>query len=111
MWFVITPMKHPDVILQSIPSAIIPPGQAPGEFFEVVKSTAPGQNFPGKALPRGKETPTPWEYFRRSSQPFLLISVKMLGFCRNQILKRIVRLSNYSLVIPSSFSLSTILKF
>ena len=32
------------------------------------------------------------------------------GFCRNQTLKRIGRLSNYSLVIPSSFSLVPYLK-
>ena len=63
-----------------------------------------------KALPRGKKTPTPGEYFRRSSQPFLLTGVEILGFFRNQRLKRIERLSYYSLVIPSSFSLSTILK-
>ena len=82
----------------------------PGNFFEVVKSPAPGQNFPAKARPRGKKTPTPGEYFRRSSQPFLLTGVAILGFFRNQRLKRIERLSYYSLVIPSSFSLSTILK-
>ena len=33
-----------------------------------------------------------------------------MEFCRNQTLKRTGRLSNYSLVIPSSFSSSTILK-
>ena len=95
---------------QSNPSANIPPGQTPGEFFEVVKSPAPGQNFPAKARPPGQKTPTPGEYFRRSSQPFLLTGVEILGFFRNQRLKRIERLSYYSLVIPSSFSLSTILK-
>ena len=95
---------------QSIPSANTP-GQTPGEFFEVVKSPAPGQNFPAKARPpRQKKNTYPGEYFRRSSQPFLLIGVEILGFCRNETLKRIGRLSNYSLVIPSSFSLSTILK-
>ena len=87
-----------------------PPGQTPGEFFEVVKSPAPGQNLPAKARPPGQKTPTPGEYFRRSSQPFLLTGVEILGFFRNQRLKRIERLSYYSLVIPSSFSLSTILK-
>ena len=88
-----------------------PPGQTPGGFFKVVKSPAPGQNFPAKARPLGqKKTPTPGEYFRKSSQPFLLMGVEILGFCRNQTLKRIERLSYYSLVIPSSFSLSTILK-
>ena len=95
---------------QSIPSANIPPGRPPGNFFEVVKSPAPGQNFPAKARPPAQKTPTPGEYFRRSSQLFLLICVEILGFCSNQTLKRIGRLSNYSLVIPSSFSLSTILK-
>ena len=88
-----------------------PPGKPPGKFFEVVKSPALGQNFPAKARPPwGKETPTPGEYFRRSGQLFLLIGVEILGFCRNQTQKRIGRLSKYSLVIPSSFSLSTILK-
>ena len=37
------------------------------------------------------------------------IGVEILKFCRNQTLKRIERLSNYALVIPSSFILSTIL--
>ena len=82
----------------------------PGEFLEVVKNPATSQNFPAKAWPHGQKTPTPGEYFRRSSQLFLLIAVEILGFCRNQTLKRIGRLSNYSLVIPASFSLSTILK-
>ena len=86
-----------------------PPGQTPAEFFEVVKALPQGKIFPQKHGP-GTKTPTPGEYFRRSSQPFLLIGVEILGFCRNQTLKRIGRLSNYSLVIPSSFSLSTILK-
>ena len=95
---------------QSIPSANIRLGKPLGNFFEVVKSPAPGQNFPAKARPPGIKTPTPGEYFRRSSQTFLLTGVEILGFCRNQSLKRIGRLSNYSLVIPSSFSLSTILK-
>ena len=87
-----------------------PPGKTPGNFFEVVKCPAPGQNFSAKARPLGQKTPTPGEYFRKSSQLFLLIGVEILGFCRNQTLKRIERLSYYSLVIPSSFNLSTILK-
>ena len=96
---------------QSIPSGNIPPGKPPGNFFEVVKSLAPGHNFSAKAKPPGQKTPTPGEYFRRSSQLFLSIGVEILGFCRNQTLKRIGRLSSNLLVIPSSFSLSTILKF
>ena len=89
---------------QSIPSANIPsPGKLPGNFFEVVI-------FLQKHGPRDKKTPTSREHFRRSSQPFLLIGVETLGFCRNQTLKKIGRLSNYSLVIPFSFSLSKILK-
>ena len=84
-----------------------PPGKPPGNFFEVVKSPSPWQNF----LPlRQKKTLTPGEYFRRSSHPFLLTGVEILGFCRNQTFKRIGRLSNYSLIIPSSFNLNTILK-
>ena len=71
-----------------------PPGKPPGNFFEVVKSPAPGQNFPAKARPPGQKTPTPGEYFRRSSQPFLLTGVEILGFYRNQTLKRNGRLSN-----------------
>ena len=82
----------------------------PGNFFEVVNSPAPGQNFSAKARPPGQEKTYPGEYFERSSQLFLLIGVEILEFCRNQFLKRTGRLSNYSLVIPSSFSLSTILK-
>ena len=89
------------------------PRQTPGEFFEVVKSPAPGQNFSAEALPpgtkntypRGQKTPTPGSTFRRSGQPFLLTGVKIFGFCRNQTLKRIGRLPNYSLVIPSSLKL------
>ena len=95
---------------QSIPSANIP-RQTPGEFFWGSQKPCPGQNFPAKARPLGqKKPPTPGEYFRRSSQPFLLIDIEIPGFCRNQTLKRIGRLSNYSLVILFSFSLSTILK-
>ena len=74
------------------------------------KALARGKNFPAKVGPQGQKTPTPSKYFRRSSQPFLLIGIEILGFCRNQTLKRIGRLSNHPLVIPSSFSLSTIVK-
>ena len=87
-----------------------PHGKPPGNFFEVVKGPAPGQNFPQKHGPRDKKTPTPREYFERSGQLFVLIGVEFLEFCRNQTLKRTGRLSIYSLVIPSNFSLSTILK-
>ena len=44
------PQTADDVMHQSIPSANIPPGK----FFEVVKSPAPGQNFPAKARPPGQ---------------------------------------------------------
>ena len=74
--------------------------------FEVVYSPARGKIFLQKYGPRDKK-PTPGEYFRRS---FLLIGVEIWRFCRNQTLKRIGRLSKYSSLIPSSFSLSTILK-
>ena len=87
-----------------------PPRQTPGEFFWGGQKPCPGKNFPAKARPPGQKTPTPGEYFRRSRQPFLLTGIEILGFGRNQTLKRTVRLSNYSLVIPSSFSLSTIFK-
>ena len=44
------------VMRQSIPSANIPPpGQTPGEFFEVVKSPALGQILSAKARPLGHE--------------------------------------------------------
>ena len=79
---------------QSIPSANIPQANPQGNFFEVVKSPAPGQNFPAKAQPLGQKTPTPGEYFRRSSQPFLLTGIEILGFYRNQTLKRNGRLSS-----------------
>ena len=97
---------------QSIPSANIPPpGANPrGNFLRWSKALPRGKIFLQKHGPQGKETPTPWEYFRRSGQFFLLIGVEILGFCRNQTQKRIGRLSKYSLVISSSFSLSTILK-
>ena len=87
-----------------------PPGQTSGKFSEVVKSPAPGQHFGLQITAPGTKNTNPREYFRRSSQPFLLIGVEILGYCSNQTLKIIGRLSNYSLVIPSSFSLSTILK-
>ena len=78
-----------------------PPPQAnPVELFEAVKKPSPRQNFSAKARPQGQKTPTPGKYFRRSSQPFLLIGVEILEFCRNPTLKRIRRLSNSSLVIP-----------
>ena len=60
------------------------------------------QSIPSANTPRGKKHPRPGI----CSQPFLLIGVEVLEFCRNQ---RIERLSNNFLVIPSSFSLSTIL--
>ena len=81
-----------------------------GNFLRWSKALPRGKIFLQKHGPRGKETPTLGEYFRRSGQLFLLIGVEILGFCRNQTWKRIGRLSKYSLVIPSSFSLSTILK-
>ena len=98
------------VMHQSNPSANIPPGKSPGNFLRWSKALPRGKIFLQKHGPRGKKTPTPGEYFRRSSQPFLLTGDEILGFFRNQRLKRIERLSYYSLVIPSSFSLSTILK-
>ena len=94
------------VMHQSIPSANIPPAN---HCFQVVKSPAPRQNFLQKHGPRDKKTPTPGEYFERSSQVFLLIGIEILEFCRNQTLKRTGGLSSYSLVIPSSFSLITML--
>ena len=88
-----------------------PPWANPrGIFLRWSKALPRGKIFLQKHGPRGKKTPTPGEYFRRSSQPFLLTGVEILGFFRNQRLKRIERLSYYSLVIPSSFSLSTILE-
>ena len=36
-----------------------PPRANPREFFEVVKSPAPLQNFPAKARPTGQKIPTP----------------------------------------------------
>ena len=53
--------SHEQLMHQSIPSANIPrpPGQTPGEFFEVVKSPAPGQSFPAKARPPGQKTLPP----------------------------------------------------
>ena len=87
-----------------------PPGNPPPlGIFWGSQSPAPGQKFSAKG-PWDKKAPAPEEYFGRSSQPFLLIGVEILEFWRNQTLKRIGRLSNYSLVMPSSFSLSTILK-
>ena len=97
-----------------IPSTNTPQGKLQGKFLEVIKSPAPGQNFSAKAQPPGQENTYPREYFERSSQLFLLIGIAILKFCRNQTLKRTGRLSNYSFVIPSSFSLSvilTVLKF
>ena len=88
-----------------------PPQANPwGIFLRWSKALPWGKLFLQKHSPWGKKTPSPKEYFRRSSQPFLLIGIQILRFCRNQTLKRIGRLSNYFLVIPSSFSLSTILK-
>ena len=75
-----------------------PLGKPPGNFFEVVKSPAPGQNFLQKHGPQEKETPMPEEYLERYSQLSLLIGVEILEFCRTQTLKRTERLSNYSLV-------------
>ena len=46
----------------SPPTSPPPSGTPPGNFFEVVKSPAPGQNFCAKARPRGKKAPSPGEY-------------------------------------------------
>ena len=105
----ITKIRHWAITLmlmdQSVPGANIPPGN----FLEAVKNSVPGQNFSAKArAPPGKKAATPREYLRRYSQPFLLIGVEILEFCGNQTFKKIGSLSNYSLVIPFSFSLSTI---
>ena len=107
----VKPMAHHGSCINQFQMRTSPLGQTPQEiFFEVVVSPALGQNFPAKAWPSGQKIPTLGEYVRRSSQPFLLIGTEILGFCRNQTLKRIGRLSNYCLVIPASFSLSTILE-
>ena len=44
---------------QSIPSANTPPSTPLGNFFEVVKSPAPGQNFCAKGRPPGQKAPMP----------------------------------------------------
>ena len=62
---------------QSISSANMPPGKPPGNVFDVVKSPTQGQNFSAKARPPRQNTYT-GEYFRRSSQPLLLIGVEIL---------------------------------
>ena len=84
--------------------------QTPGEFFWGGQKPCPGAKFSCKSTAPGAKTPTRGEYFKRSCQPFLLTGVEILGFYRNQTLKRIGKLSNHSLVIPSNFSLSAILK-
>ena len=48
------------VKFHSIPSAKIPLGKAPGNFFEAVKSPAPGQNFYAKARALGQKSTHPW---------------------------------------------------
>ena len=87
-----------------------PPWANPRGIFSRWSKALPRAKFSCKSMAPGQKTSTPEEYLRRSSQPFLLTGVEILGFCRSQTLKRTGRLSNYSLVIPSSFSLSTILK-
>ena len=95
---------------QSIPSASISlPRQTLEEFLEVVKSPTRVKIFLQEHDPQDKKD-IPRNYFRESCQPFLLIEVEILEFCSNQTLKRIGRLSNYSLFISSSFSFSTIFK-
>ena len=77
----------PVVVLmhQSIPSAnILPHANPQGNFLRWSKALPRGKIFLQKHGPRGKETPTPGECFRRSGQLFLLIGVEILGFCRNQ---------------------------
>ena len=83
------------------------PPPPPGNFLKWSKALPRGKILQQKHGPSDTKNTYPREYFRRSSQPFLLIGVEILG---NQNWKRIERLSNYSLVIPSSFSLNTILK-
>ena len=100
----------PQLCINQSQARTSPLGKPPGKFLRWSKALPRGKIFLQKHGPRGKETPTPGEYFRRSGQLFLLIGVEILGFCRNQTQKRIGRLSKYSLVIPSSFSLSTILE-
>ena len=51
---------------QSIPSDNILPGKPPRNFFEVVKSPAPGQNFYAKHGPRDKKATCPRGMFSTS---------------------------------------------
>ena len=69
---------------QSIPSANIPSGN----FLRKSKALPWGKAFLQKHGPRDKKHLPP-EYFGRSSQPFLLIGVEILEFCRNQTLKEL----------------------
>ena len=67
------------IMHQAIPSTnISPPWQAPGNFFDIVESPALWQNVSAKGQPWDKKTPTPREYFERSSQLSLLIGVEIL---------------------------------
>ena len=66
------PMTKPftrHIMHQSVPNAIPSPGQMPGEFFEEVKSKAPGKNFSAKAWPLSQKKHLPQKCFTRSSQP------------------------------------------
>ena len=96
------------VMHQSIPSTNIPPPRADprGNFLKWPKTLPQGKIFLQKHSPRDMKIPTPREYCERSSQLFLLVSVEILEFSRNQTLKRTGKLFKSSF----SFSLSTILK-
>ena len=75
---------------QSIPSANFPPLRANprGIFLRWSKALPRGKIFPQKHGPRGKKTPTPGEYFRRSSQPFLLTGVRNFGILQKSNLEK-----------------------
>ena len=64
---------------QSIPSTDIPPSKPPGNFLEVVRIPAPGQNCSAKGTAPRTKRPSPREYFRKSNQPFLLIGIENFG--------------------------------
>ena len=77
-----------------------PPQADPqGNFLKWSKTLPRCKIFLQKHGPQDKKILTPGEYCERSSQLFLLVSVEILEFCRNQTLKRTGRLfKSYPLV-------------
>ena len=95
---------------QSIPSTNIPPG----EFFKVVKFSAPGQKIFAKLRPRGKKidkNPAPGDNFvdlqdnfAMIVKPFAFFWYSSLAWLSSIFFKEIIKLANTKFLSDSSIA-------